>query len=465
MKGSLFGTDGIRGRVGEEPVTPATMLKLGWAAGRVFVDSGKGHEVLIGKDTRVSGYLLESALEAGFSSAGVNISLLGPMPTPGVAWLTRTARDCIGVMISASHNPFHDNGIKFFSPDGAKLNDGLIAQIEEMMEQPQACVPSAELGKAKRFPDAHGRYIEHCKSTFDDSRSLSGLRIVVDCANGAAYDVAPRVFEELGADVVAVANQPDGFNINHNCGSTDTDLIKTTVREAGADVGIALDGDADRVLLVDSAGNTVDGDQILYILARRRKSTQRLSGGVVGTLMTNLGLEHALSAMSIPFQRTRVGDRYIHEALVEQQWNLGGETSGHIICLDKSTTGDGIVAALEVLEVMLGTGQSLERLTDGLQIYPQHIINVPIGSADRYALASHQKVREAVSDAEGDLNRAGRVVLRPSGTESVFRVMAEGADAHQVQLLARQIAEAVADAAESGNHSPLEGESHRAKRV
>ncbi len=447
MKGSLFGTDGIRGQVGEEPVTPATLLKLGWAAGRVFVDSSKGHEVLIGKDTRVSGYLLESALEAGFSSAGVNISLLGPMPTPGVAWLTRTARDCIGVMISASHNPFHDNGIKFFSPDGAKLNDGLIAQIDEMMEQPQVCVASAQLGKAKRFPDAHGRYIEHCKSTFDDSRSLSGLRIVVDCANGAAYDVAPRVFEELGADVIAIANHPDGFNINHNCGSTDTDLIKTTVQEAGADVGIALDGDADRVLLVDRAGNTVDGDQILYILARYRKSTQRLSGGVVGTLMTNLGLEHALNVMSIPFLRTRVGDRYIHEALVEQKWNLGGETSGHIICLDKSTTGDGIVAALEVLEVMLATGQSLGQLMDGMQVYPQQIINVPVGNADRHALVSHQKVLEAVTDAQGELNRTGRVVLRPSGTESVVRVMTEGADAHQVQLLARQIAEAVAEVA------------------
>ena len=447
MRSPLFGTDGIRGRVGEEPITPSTMLKLGWAAGRIFVNAGIGNEVLIGKDTRVSGYLLESALEAGFSSAGVNISLLGPMPTPGVAYLTRTVRACTGVMISASHNPFHDNGIKFFSSDGAKLHDVLETQIDEMMDRPQVCVPSAELGKAKRFPDAHGRYIEHCKSTFDESRSLADLRIVIDCANGAAYDVAPGVLEELGADIVAIANHPDGFNINHNCGSTDLNLIKTTVSETGADVGIALDGDADRVMLVDSVGNTVDGDQILYILAKHRKSTQRLSGGVAGTQMTNLGLEHALEAMSIPFLRTRVGDRYIHEALVEQNWNLGGEPSGHIICRDKSNTGDGIIAALEVLEVMLETGQSLDQLTDGMQIYPQHMINVPIGNADRHALASHKHVLEAVTDAEVELNRTGRVVLRPSGTESVFRVMTEGVDVNQVQLLTEQIARAVVAAA------------------
>ncbi len=447
MSGSLFGTDGVRGRVGEEPVTPATVMKLGWAAGRVFINTGKGNEVLIGKDTRVSGYLLESALEAGFSSAGVDVSLIGPMPTPGVAWLTRTARACTGVMISASHNPFHDNGIKFFSPDGAKLDDGLIAQIDEMMGQPQVCVPSVQLGKAKRFADAQDGYIEHCKSTFGRSRSLSGLRIVIDCANGAAYKAAPRVFTELGANVIAVANDPDGFNINHHCGSTDMNLVKTTVREAGADIGVALDGDADRVLLADSDGNTVDGDQILYILARHRKSTQRLAGGVAGTSMTNLGLEHALQAMSIPFLRTRVGDRYICEALVQRNWNLGGETSGHIICLDKSTTGDGIVAALEVLEVMVETGQSLHQLAGGMHIYPQRIINVPIGNADRHALASHKQVCEAVTDAQAQLNRSGRVVLRPSGTESVLRVMAEGMDARQVQLLAGQIAAAVAAAA------------------
>ena len=447
MQDSLFGTDGIRGRVGQEPITPATILKLGWAAGRVFDNTGKVDAVLVGKDTRISGDLLESALKAGFSSAGVDISLLGPMPTPGVAWLTHTAGDCVGVMISASHNPFHDNGVKFFSQGGVKLDDSLSAQIDAMMQQPQSCVAAAQLGKAGRFSDAAGKYIKHCKSTFDGAGSLSGLRIVVDCAHGAACDVAPRVLEELGADVVAVANHPDGFNINHNCGSTDMNLVKSAVREVGAEVGIALDGDADRVLLVDSAGNIVDGDQILYILARYRKSTQQLSGGVVGTPMNNLGLEQAFAALSIPFLRTRVGDRYIYEALVERQWNLGGEPSGHIICPDKSTTGDGIVAALQVLGVMTKTGRSLDQLAGDMQLYPQHIINVPTGDADRHALASHKQVREAVSDARGQLRRGGRVVLRPSGTESVFRVMTEGRDANQVRLLAGQIADAVAAAA------------------
>ncbi len=449
MPDSLFGTDGVRGRVGKEPITPETVLKLGWAAGRVFSKTGNGDTVLIGKDTRVSGYMLESALEAGFSAAGVNISLLGPMPSPGIAYLTRTARACAGVVISASHNPFHDNGIKIFSPEGAKLQDSVVKEIDEMMNQPLRCVSSADLGKAKRFPDAYGRYIEHCKSTFGETRSLSGLKVVVDCANGAAYNVAPKVFAELNADVSTIANQPDGFNINDHCGSTDLNALKKKVKKVGADIGIALDGDADRVLIIDHQGNEINGDQILYLLANYRKSTNRLTGGVVGTLMTNLGLELALKKMSIPFLRTRVGDRYVHEALMENNWNLGGEASGHIICLDKTTTGDGIVAALEVLEVMLETGRTVKELVEGMKIYPQHMINVPIGDSNGMQLASHKQVLEAVADAEGALGQIGRVVLRPSGTEPVFRVMIEGENTDQVQTLTRKIAATVEQIAAS----------------
>ena len=311
MPPSLFGTDGIRGKVGEEPITPQTVLKLGWAAGKVLSEVGQGDEVLIGKDTRVSGYMLESALEAGFSSAGLNVSLLGPMPTPGIAYLTRTARACAGVVISASHNPFYDNGIKFFSTEGIKLDDILVDKIDQMMTKPMDCVSSGKLGKAKRFPDAYGRYIEHCKSTFNDSNSLSDLKIILDCANGAAYDVAPHVLEELGAKTIVIADEPDGFNINKKCGSTDLKALKKTVIKNRADVGIALDGDADRVLLVDHQGNVVDGDQILFILARYRQQNNLLKGGVAGTLMTNLGLERALEEMNIPFKRTKVGDRYV----------------------------------------------------------------------------------------------------------------------------------------------------------
>ena len=445
MPASLFGTDGVRGKVGVEPITPATVLKLGWAAGRVLANAGEADEVLIGKDTRVSGYLLESALEAGFSSAGVNVSLLGPMPTPGIAYLTRTARACAGVVISASHNPYYDNGIKIFSGEGTKLQQDLVNQIDEMMGLPMTCVSSENLGKAKRFSDAHGRYIEYCKSTFDESKSLSSLKIVVDCANGAAYDVAPHVLEELGADVTAIANQPDGFNINEKCGSTDLKPLKKKVKKLGADIGLALDGDADRILLVDNKGNEINGDQILFILAKYRQSIDRLNGGVVGTLMTNLGLEHAFNAMSVPFVRTKVGDRYVHEALVQQDWNLGGEASGHIICLDKSTTGDGIVAALEVLEVMLETGLSLSELTEGMEIYPQHIINVPIGSANAQALQSDKRIIEAVADVEQELCGSGRVVLRPSGTEPLFRVMIEGENKKQVRSFTQQIADKITE--------------------
>ena len=446
MTGSLFGTDGVRGRVGVEPITPATILKLGWAAGKVFLRAGAGDNVLIGKDTRVSGYLLESALEAGFSSAGVNISLLGPMPTPGIAYLTRTARACAGVVISASHNPYYDNGIKIFSSDGTKLQEKLVQEIDDMMLQPIECVDSSELGKAKRFPDAYGRYIEYCKHTFDRSLSLDGLKVVIDCANGAAYDVAPNVLEELGAEVTAIGNHPDGFNINDNCGSTHLEAVVDQVRESGADIGIALDGDADRVLLVDAQGNTINGDQILYILACHRLNKGGLKGGVVGTLMTNLGLELALQDRNIPFTRSRVGDRYVHEKLTEQGWILGGEASGHIICLDKSTTGDGIVAALEVLEVMLQTGKSLSQLIAGVTLFPQLIVNVPIGTADGKELTKNSMIRDAVSDAESRLGKTGRVVLRPSGTEPLFRVMLEGDDSVLVETLTLEIAERVREA-------------------
>jgi phosphoglucosamine mutase len=422
----MFGTDGVRGRVGVEPITPTTILKLGWAAGKVFSRAGAGDNVLIGKDTRVSGYLLESALEAGFSAAGVNISLLGPMPTPGIAYLTRTARACAGVVISASHNPFYDNGIKIFSSDGTKLQDKLVQEIDDMMLQPIECVDSSELGKAKRFPDAYGRYIEYCKHTFDQSLSLEGLKVVIDCANGAAYDVAPNVLDELGAEVIAIGNHPDGFNINDNCGSTHLESVVAQVRESGADIGIALDGDADRVLLVDEQGNTINGDQILYILACHRLDKGALKGGVVGTLMTNLGLELALQDRNIPFTRARVGDRHVHEKLTERGWILGGEASGHIICLDKSTTGDGIVAALEVLEVMLQSGKSLSQLVADVTLFPQLIVNVPIGTADGKELTKNPRICDAVADAESRLGKTGRVVLRPSGTEPLFRVMLEG---------------------------------------
>lgn len=449
MGARLFGTDGVRGKVGEEPVTPATILKLGWAAGKVFAKAcqGEASDVLIGKDTRISGYLFESALEAGFSAAGINIALLGPLPTPAVAYLTRTAREaCAGVMISASHNPYDDNGIKFFSATGSKPGDALIAEIERMMEQPMRCVSSQQLGKARRFTDSSGRYIEHCKNTFPETQSLSGMTVVVDCANGAAYDLAPRIFTELGANVVALANQPDGFNINHGCGAMDMAQLQQTVVEQQADIGVALDGDADRVLLVDSHGQAINGDQILYVLARHRQAHGRLAGGVAGTQMTNLGLEIALNELAIPFIRTPVGDRYIHEALVGAGWNLGGENSGHIICLDKTTTGDGIVTALEVLEVMLQSGRSLVELTKELTIFHQRLVNVDIGDADGTQLATAACVHEAVKAAEAKLGKCGRIVLRPSGTEPVFRVMLEGEATVMVDELTHQIVTAVKQA-------------------
>jgi phosphoglucosamine mutase len=447
MSKKYFGTDGIRGHMGEEPITPQTVLKLGWAAGRVLAKGGPDHaKVLIGKDTRVSGYLLESALEAGFSAAGVDIRLLGPMPTPAIAYLTRTARASAGVVISASHNPFEDNGIKFFSAEGSKLPDEVEHAIELAMHEPMTTVSSAQLGKVKRYPDAAGRYIEFCKSTFPHRLNLDGLKVVVDCANGAAYQVAPLVFSELGANVIAIANTPDGFNINHECGSTSPSQLQKAVLAEQADLGIALDGDGDRVVLVDHRGEVVDGDQMLYIIATSRLANGRLHGGVVGTLMSNLGLEQALAAQKVPFRRANVGDRYVMALLQQEGWEVGGETSGHLLCLDKSTTGDGIVAALEVLAVVRQSGKSLAELKAGMQIFPQTMINVRMSR--RFDLKASVPVQKALGEVEAELAANGRVVLRASGTEPVVRVMSEGRDPALVARLGQQLAETVKRAAE-----------------
>jgi len=432
--------------MGEEPITPGTVLKLGWAAGKVLGRGKEQPKILIGKDTRVSGYLLESALEAGLSAAGVDIRLLGPMPTPAIAYLTRTARATAGIVISASHNPFDDNGIKFFSGDGTKLPDDVELDIERTMDEPLVTVDSERLGKAKRYPDAAGRYIEFCKSTFPSRMSLQGLKIVVDCANGAGYYIAPLVLSELGAQVIAISNEPDGFNINRDCGSTKPDNLQRVVREEKADIGIALDGDGDRVVMVDHAGSVIDGDQILFIVSEARRNNGRLRGGVVGTLMTNLGLEQVLSANSIPFIRANVGDRYVMAELMQRGWELGGETSGHIICLDKATTGDAIVAALEVLAAVRQSGKSLAELKNGLTIFPQTMINVRMSR--RFDLKGSVSVQNALKQVESELASHGRVVLRASGTEPVVRVMLEGRDAKLIQRLGEQLADTVRRAAD-----------------
>lgn len=431
-----FGTDGIRGHVGLSSINPEFVLKLGWAVGRVL---GNGHrkKVVIGKDTRVSGYMLESALEAGLSAAGVDVALLGPMPTPGIAYLTQTLRANAGIVISASHNLFEDNGIKFFSADGGKLPDSVELLIEAELEKQLQTVPSVNLGKATRINDAAGRYIEFCKSTIPSMSRLSGLKIVVDCANGATYHIAPNVFSELGASVVAIGDRPDGFNINEKCGSTSPELLQNKVLSTGADIGIALDGDGDRLILVDAKGNLINGDQILYIIAKDRQQRNVLHGGVVGTLMSNYGLELALSALNIPFVRSKVGDRYVLEALRENEWKIGGETSGHIVCLDKTTTGDGIVAALQVLSIMMKQDKTLEELTQGITLLPQSLVNL---KTDRAAmLASNPQVIKAVQSLEGTLKGQGRVLLRPSGTEPLLRVMVEGADESIVKQYAQQL--------------------------
>ncbi len=436
----FFGTDGIRGRVGEAPITPDFLLRLGWAAGRVFASEGQ-RKVLIGKDTRISGYMLESVLEAGLSAAGVDVHLLGPMPTPAIAYLTRTFRADAGIVISGSHNPYYDNGIKFFDSDGNKLPDSVELAIEAELATELETVESERLGKAYRIDDAPGRYIEYCKASTGNGFRLHGLKIVLDCANGATYHIAPSVFGELGAEVFTTGADPDGFNINAGCGAMHPQPLANEVLRVGGDVGIAFDGDGDRVIMIDHRGQVVDGDQLLYVIAAHRKSVDRVGGGIVGTEMSNLGLERALSAMKIPFVRSRVGDRYVLEELIRRDWILGGESSGHIICRDVSTTGDGIVSALQTLAAMAHSGESLRELTRGMQKLPQTMVNVPVASPKK--VSETPRVREAVADAEANLGDRGRVLLRASGTEPVVRVMVEGEDAAEVSTVADELADVV----------------------
>ncbi len=440
MSRKYFGTDGIRGRVGEYPITPEFCLRLGWAVGKVFARQGESH-ILIGKDTRISGYMLESVLESGLASAGANVSLLGPMPTPAVAYLTRTLRADAGIVISASHNPYFDNGIKFFDRDGNKLPDAVELEIEAQLGADMACVDSDRLGKASRIEDAAGRYIEFCKATVSRGFSLRGLKVVLDCAHGATYHVAPGVFEELGAEITVVGAAPNGTNINDGCGSTHPDLLARTVLESGADVGIAFDGDGDRLLMVDAQGQVLDGDELLYIIARHRAANETLVGGVVGTVMTNLGLEQSLDKLGIPFERAKVGDRYVLERLNARGWQLGGESSGHIVCLDLTTTGDAIVAALQALIPMVETEHGLEDLKKGLSKLPQTMINVEARNPAQQAECT--TVVQAIERKNQLLNGRGRVLVRPSGTEPVIRVMVEGEDADEVDSVARELAEVV----------------------
>jgi phosphoglucosamine mutase len=446
MTRTYFGTDGIRGRVGEHPITPDFVLKLGYAAGKVLsrADIAPPHRdrpaVLIGKDTRISGYMLESALESGLSAAGVDTLLVGPMPTPGVAFLTRALRLSAGVMISASHNPYEDNGIKFFSADGMKLPDAVESEIEALLDGALTVAASAQLGKAERVHDAEGRYLEFCKGTFPKQRSLRGLRLVVDCAHGANYRVGLRVFQELGAEVIAVGSQPNGLNINEGCGATHPLALGKAVVEHGADFGIAFDGDGDRLAMADHNGVVFDGDQLLYAMVKHRNAEGRLKGGVVGTLMTNFALEKRLADMGVSFARARVGDRYVLEMLREKGWECGGENSGHLICLDCHSTGDGIISALQVLAGLVANGQTLGEYTRELRLLPQVLVNVKLaGKLDLQDSA----VRDAVTRAETDLAGRGRILLRPSGTEPVVRVMVEGEDRAHVQALADAIATAV----------------------
>jgi len=441
MSKKYFGTDGIRGKVGEYPITPEFVMKLGWAAGKVL-GSATRDRIVIGKDTRISGYMFESALEAGIAAAGMNVQLLGPMPTPGIAYLTRTFRAAAGIVISASHNSYYDNGIKFFSAEGTKLDDKVERKIESYLDKEMTTVSSEKLGKARRVSTAAGRYIEFCKASIPTNHTLDGLRIVVDCANGAAYSIAPKVFRELGANVQAIFNNPDGLNINESCGATDTDALAKLVVSSGADLGIALDGDADRLIMVDNNGEIVDGDELLYIIAKGAQKAGRLNNsGVVGTLMSNLGLEKALKADGIDFLRANVGDRYVLELLNKNNWNFGGESSGHLICLDKNTTGDGIIAALQVLVVMANEKKSLAELRGGMTKYPQTMINVRVSK--RQDPMKNRKVVAAVKEVESELADSGRVLLRASGTEPLIRVMIEGENGAQVERLANQLADVV----------------------
>ena len=449
MSRKYFGTDGIRGKVGEAPITPDFVLRLGYAAGKVLTRAGFSGErptVLIGKDTRVSGYMLESALEAGLAAAGVDVLLVGPMPTPAVAYLTRALRLAAGIVISASHNPYDDNGIKFFSGGGTKLPDKVESAIEAALARPLQCGRSAQLGKVRRIDDAAGRYIEFCKSTFPAHLDLHGLRLVVDSANGATYHVAAHVFHELGADVVEIGNQPDGYNINAGCGATHPRALQDAVKHERADLGIALDGDGDRLVMVDAKGAVYDGDQLLYVIASHRQRGRRpLTGGVVGTQMTNLGMEHALARLNIPFARAKVGDRYVLEMLQACGWELGGENSGHIICLDQHTTGDGIVSALQVVAALRDSKTPLAKAASAVKLYPQVLVNVR--TRPGFDFSANRNVQQAVAKATAALDTSGRVLLRASGTEPLIRVMVEGKSRARVAAWAETIAAAVRKAA------------------
>ncbi|CAI8153895.1 MAG: Phosphoglucosamine mutase [Pseudidiomarina mangrovi] len=435
-----FGTDGVRGRVGDFPITPDFAVKLGWAAGTVLSASGNTR-VLVGKDTRLSGYMLESALEAGLLSAGVSVEFLGPMPTPAVAYLTRNFRAAAGVVISASHNPFYDNGIKFFSDQGSKLADAVEAEIERLLDEPIRCVPSERMGRASRIHDAAGRYIEFCKSVFPSDLSLKGLKIVVDCAHGATYHIAPDVLRELGADVWEIGCEPNGININEKCGATHLNALQDKVREVNADLGFALDGDGDRIMLVTASGRIVDGDDIVFILARAAQQDGLLQGGVVGTLMSNFALEKYFAERRIPFVRAKVGDRYVMEELVKRDWRLGGENSGHIINRQYHSTGDGIIAGLQVLTAMQRAGKPLDQLLQGFDKYPQALVNVRFQPGGDPLVADN--VQAVVAEVERALGKNGRVLLRKSGTEPLIRVMVEGADAKKVKRFAEEIASEV----------------------
>ena len=445
MTRKYFGTDGIRGRVGKPPMTVDFIMKLGWAAGRVLSQAGHG-QVVIGKDTRISGYMFESALEAGLAAAGLDVLLLGPMPTPAIAYITQSQRAACGIVISASHNPYHDDGVKFFTESGFKLPDATEIAIEAMLEQELTMVEPEDIGKASRMEDAKGRYIEFCKSSIPFNKSLRGMKLVVDCANGATYHIAPAVLRELGAEVIETGVRPNGMNINDGVGATHPQNMRALVLENKADLGVAFDGDGDRVMMMDAKGNVVNGDQLLFIIAKSRLQQGRLGGGVVGTVMTNLGFEHALREKNIDFERAAVGDRHVMEKLITKGWQLGGESSGHIICLDKTTTGDGIIDALQVLEWLVIEKQTLTEACSDMEVYPQCMINVPISK--KLDLNSNVTISDAVQSAQTELNESGRVLLRASGTEPLIRVMVEGQDRTQVEKLAGMLAQAVTDATE-----------------
>ena len=448
MNKKYFGTDGIRGRVGDALINPDFCLRLGWSAGRTLAVEGRRPLVILGKDTRNSGYMLESALEAGFSAAGVDVALVGPIPTPAVAYLTRTMRADLGVVVSASHNPFDDNGVKFFDGEANKLNDAMELSIESQLDTPLSSISASKLGKVSRVDDARGRYVEFCKRTVDSKLRLDDLHVVVDCANGAGYSVAPRVFRELGADVVAISVNPNGSNINRNCGSTHPEFLREKVVELRADVGIALDGDADRVIMVDAEGEIVDGDELIYVIARSMQMRDRLSGGVVGTEMSNGGLDRAFEDLGIPFERAKVGDRHVVELLRNKGWELGGESSGHIVCLNWANTGDGIVSALQVLSAMVQQNRPLADLKSGMTKLPQEMINVRV--EDPGGVLTHHSVIDAIREVEQRLGKDGRVLVRPSGTEPLLRVMVEGASYVDVRRYVEKIANVASTSVNNG---------------